>query len=370
MTNSVRAEGPALEPNTSRDSSPRPRRADLRQLARTIAVFHAKAPSGPQIDASGRGGALRERWMNNFAGLRELSPRRVSTEDLRDVEMLALDYVAGCGALLESRVDAGMIGDGHGDLLTDDIFCLSDGPRVLDCLDFDDRLRFMDVLDDVCCLAMDIERLGRPDIASQFLHWYQEFSGAVVPESLKHHYIAYRAVMRAKVTALREVADDSDEAANEVATLFAVASEHLRAARRLLVIVWGVPASGKTTMAIALGNRLAVPVLSSDRVRKETAGVSPDANASAPFRQGIYTPGMTDRTYSLLTSRAATLLGVGTFVIIDASFTTDSQRAPFREVAAAARAELTSATDAWPQAHTVDTSTTVEASLDAAGLDW
>jgi aminoglycoside phosphotransferase family enzyme len=51
--------------------------------------------------------------------------------------------------------------DGHGDLLANDIFCLDDGPRILDCLEFDARLRFGDVLADVAFLVMDFERLGR-----------------------------------------------------------------------------------------------------------------------------------------------------------------------------------------------------------------
>ena len=55
----------------------------------------------------------------------------------------------------------GRIVDGHGDLIADDVFCLDDGPRVLDCLEFDDRLRYLDGLDDAAFLAMDLERLGR-----------------------------------------------------------------------------------------------------------------------------------------------------------------------------------------------------------------
>lgn len=379
----------------------------VRHLARDVAAFHATARTGPRVEACGRSEALQERWVDNFAGLRELEPRRVSQEELLDLERLALDYVGGCGPLLESRIRAGMIRDGHGDLLADDIFCLPDGPRILDCLDFDDQLRFMDVLDDVGCLAMDMEHLGHPDLADQFLRWYAEFSGSPVPESLKHHYIAYRAVMRAKVTALREEADDSDEAAVEVAALCALAGRHLLAGRRTLVLIGGVPASGKTTLATALGDRLAAPMLSSDRVRKEMAGISPDDAASARFGQGIYASEMTDRTYALLKSRAASLLGMGTSVIIDASFTTASQRAPFRQVAATAQAnlvemrcvaeprvlrerlrrrdehrdlytdadsvvakQLASATEPWPQAREIDTSATVETSLKAACHNW
>lgn len=46
--------------------------------------------------------------------------------------------------LFDARIQSGSIVDGHGDLLAGDIFCLDDGPRILDCLDFDDKLRWLD----------------------------------------------------------------------------------------------------------------------------------------------------------------------------------------------------------------------------------
>jgi len=62
-----------------------------------------------------------------------------------------------------------MVRDGHGDLLAEDIFLLDDGLRVLDCIEFNDRLRHGDVLADVAFLAMDLERLGEPALAARFL---------------------------------------------------------------------------------------------------------------------------------------------------------------------------------------------------------
>lgn len=369
-------------------------RGDLRWLARDLAAFHALAPTGPGIDACGGSRALRGRWEDNVAGLRALSPRRISPDQLHELEVLALDYVTGCAPLLQARIDAGLIRDGHGDLLADDIFCLPDGPRVLDCLDFDEALRYMDVLDDVACLAMDLERLGRVDLAEAFLKWYSEFSGTTSPASLKHQYIAYRAVMRAKVTALRERAEGSDQAADEVAELCAIGRAHLKAGRRRLILIGGAPASGKTTLATALADRVRAPILSSDRTRKESAGISPQTPAGAGFGEGLYTTDLTDRTYALLRSRAETLLGLGESVIVDASFTQARHREPFRALAATARADLVelrcmvsppvarqrwrrraahpdrytdadehiaerlaAAAEPWPQAHPIDTST-------------
>jgi len=64
------------------------------------------------------------------------------------VQRLAGRFLAGRAPLFDARIGGGWVLDGHGDLLAEDIFCLQDGPRILDCLEFDDRLRWVDGLDD------------------------------------------------------------------------------------------------------------------------------------------------------------------------------------------------------------------------------
>ena len=121
-------------------------------------------------------------------------------------------YLRGRDALFEERIATGCVVDGHGDLRAEDIFVTPDGPRVLDCLDFSDELRWGDRLLDAAFLAMDLDDLGRPDLAGAFLAWQRELSGDTWPESLAHHYVAYRASVRAKVAAIK-AAQHEDPAA-------------------------------------------------------------------------------------------------------------------------------------------------------------
>ncbi len=138
---------------------------------------------------------------------------------ISEIAELARKFLAGRGPLLESRVSDGRIVDGHGDLLADDIYCLSDGPPVLDCLDFDDRLRWLDGLDDAAFLAMDLERLRAPDLARRFVGWYAEYSGDPAPASLRHHYVAYRAFVRAKVCCIRASQGDAEAGAKRLTVI-------------------------------------------------------------------------------------------------------------------------------------------------------
>ena len=315
----------------------------VRQIARDVAAFHARAPTGVEIAQSGSPQALTGRWRSNIDGVRRHATTSVAG-DIDRVERLALRYVDGRGTLLAERVRAGLVRDGHGDLLAGDVFCLDDGPRVLDCLEFDDRLRWMDVLDDVCCLAMDLERLGARAAAEQLLAAYEEFSGTSQPVSLRHHYVAYRALMRAKVAALRAAGTGDDPvhetAVAQTATLVRVALGHLEEGRVRLVVVGGPPASGKSTIAGAVADRLGATLLTSDRVRKEVHGRDPCRHAPAALDQGLYDEQATRRTYQELAALAASLLRRGENVVVDASFTRGWQRQLLSDVARDTSADL------------------------------
>jgi len=311
----------------------------LRQVARMLAAQHAASPRRPEISEQGSAGALWGRWSASYEQIRPLAADVLQACDIDAAQCLTERFLAGREALLSARISGGRIVDGHGDLLADDIFCLDDGPRILDCLEFDDKLRWLDGLDDAAFLAMDLERLGEPAQAEQFTRWYLEFSGDPAPTALRHHYVAYRAFVRAKVTCVRAGQGDPHAAA-AARQLTAMTLRHLRAGAITLVVIGGLPATGKSALAGALADRLGWTVLGSDRIRKELAGVSPGEQSAAGYGTGIYTPYWTERTYAELLSRAARLLAMGESVILDASWVSAGQRGAAASVAQAASADL------------------------------
>ena len=167
---------------------------------------------------------------------------------------------------------------------------------MLDCLEFDDALRFVDALDDVAFLAMDLERLGRPDLAEYFHDAYVEFSADPAPPSLWHHYLAYRAFVRVKVACLRHEQGAAD-AADAAAQHLRLCTAHLRTGSVRLALVGGLPGTGKSTVAGQLADLAGAVVLSSDRLRKELVGLSPTTSAAAAFGDGLYRPERTDEVY-------------------------------------------------------------------------
>ncbi|WP_440555701.1 AAA family ATPase [Streptomyces sp. SCPE 10] len=311
----------------------------LRSIARQLAAWHAHAPRGRDVEEQGTRDALSARWEASFAQVRALTTDGPVAGCLTEIERLVRRYLAGRKRLFDTRIEQGQVVDGHGDLLAEDVFCLDDGPRILDCLEFDDHLRYVDGLDDAAFLAMDLEQLGAGEAAAYFLARYGEYSGDLAPPSLWHHYVAYRAFVRAKVSVIqaRQGAPNAEAAARRLASM---ALRHLRTSAVGLILVGGLPGSGKSTLSGALADRLGVTLLSSDRMRKELAGIPAEQSAAAGYGEGLYTPEWTARTYAALLDRAAALLSAGESVVLDATWTDAAQREAAMCVAERTSADL------------------------------
>ena len=312
---------------------------DLRRVARLLAEFHKHADRSPAINEAARARRLAQRWTENTDTLRSYAGRFIAAADVEAVQDLAAAFLDGREQIFDERIAAGRACDGHGDLLADDIFCLDDGPRVLDCLEFDNEMRYGDVLADVAFLTMDLERLGRLDLAVEFLDAYSNDAGDVWPSSLAHHLIAYRAQVRAKVSAIRAGQGDEPSAA-AAGALLQLARRHLEAAQVRLVLLGGLPGTGKSTIAAEVGASIGAIVLRSDEVRKELAGLEPTTAAAATYGEGIYTQEATTATYAELLRQAGIALGRGETVILDASWTDGGQRDAARATAKVRNAEL------------------------------
>lgn len=294
----------------------------LRGIARALAVLHASAPTSrthPAIGEVATATAVLGNWRDNVAAMRPFAPPVLDREVLEDVWRLAERYLAGREHLLRQRIVDGLARDGHGDLLAQDIFCLDDGPRILDCLEFADRYRYGDVLLDAAFLVMDLHRLGRPAAADAFLRDYVEFSDEHHPSSLAHHYVAYRAGVRAKVACLRHEQGDP-LAGEEARSLLALTRSQLQRSRVVLALVGGLPASGKSTIAAELAGEMGWALLSTDQIRSQLLPDASPAARSAGFERGIYTPQMRGAVYDEMMSRARALLRCGMSVVLDATW--------------------------------------------------
>lgn len=305
---------------------------ELRRVAEVVAGFHATAPRGQEIDDAAGVEALLELWRTGADQLGPFVPDVLGDDEVARMLGLAEEYLHGRAPLVEQRLAAGRACDGHGDLRAEDVFCLEDGPRILDCLEFDDRLRYGDVLLDVAFLAMDLDHLGRADLAEVFLDAYRAASGDAWPPSLAHLHVAYRAHVRSKVACIRHGQGDAD-AAGSARSLHALALSHLERGRVPALLVGGAPGTGKSTLAEGLAQRLGAVRLSTDDLRGGV--VPPSAGAAGQLHAGRYAPELVGAVYDELVERARVHLGEGVPVVLDASWSSADRRAAAREVARA-----------------------------------
>lgn len=311
----------------------------VRRIARALARFHVTAATGTGVDDWGTIAAVRANWEENFAQTAPFIGRTIPAAFQDRIAIFVSDMLAHRAPLFDERVAAGRIRDGHGDLHSANICVEGRRLHLFDCLEFSPRYRCADVAAEVAFLAMDLDRYGRADLASAFVDAYVGASGDQQLLELLPFYRCYRAYVRGKVLSLglddlARPPDARAEMTRQAQRYFDLSWSHAGGiVHPLLVVTMGMPATGKTTLAHALATRLGLVHLSSDRVRKELAGVAPSARHTGAYKAGIYSTQMTRRTYTTLHRRAGRWLRRGQSTVLDATYGDPAERVALRRLA-------------------------------------
>ncbi len=309
---------------------------DMRRIAQVLAKFHAEAPRDQSV-RYGSPEAVREVVNRNLEECRVFVGDIISEAEFQRIDLFNRNFIDTNRKLLERRAATGMVRDGHGDLRSEHI-CITGEIDVIDCVEFAEGLRYADIASDLAFLLMDLDRLGAPALGHQLLTTYLEQIADPEMPRLLNFYKCSRAAVRAKVSALKSMQEEVPEPqrrnARETARdYFAAALIYAKAGSPALIVVCGLPASGKSTIAKTLAERSGFPVFNSDVIRKRLAGKAPTSRAGAQWRQGIYNPESTAATYAGLLSEAAAALRSGVGAIIDATYMESSERAKVRDLA-------------------------------------
>jgi aminoglycoside phosphotransferase family enzyme/predicted kinase len=305
---------------------------NITEIASTIANFHARASN----THSWSYGAAANVWQMTIGNLVEIEQIASAPllEKIAQIEAYNRRYIAAHWEFLNSRAHDGRIRDGHGDLRADAVYLTADEIRIIDCLEFDERLRYGDIANEIAFLAMDIDRLGRPHLSRELVaHFLCDADVAV----LMPFYKCYRATVRAKVELLRSrqqdcSAEDKQRALASAGNLLTLAFDYAAGPKPLLVVC-GASGTSKSTFAKVLSEHLGFVAFSSDVIRKQLAGIEPGQPAPAIYNQGIYTPDFTSRVYTSLLAEAKKTLNSGRGVILDATFGKRTQRQSAIELA-------------------------------------
>jgi uncharacterized protein len=294
--------------------------AMMRDLAALLARFHSDAERVTDIEPDQYAGLVQAQWNDNLADLARTSSQVIDPENCHAIEKFGAEFFLRHCDTLKRRAANGWVRDVHGDLHSEHVCFAPEGIQIFDCIEFEPRFRRCDLASEIAFLMMDIDVRGGGRLIAPFLQRYRESIDDAEANDLLPFWQCYRALVRAKVYALRgERGFDS-------------ARRYARYAARLawqpllpfILIVSGLTGSGKSTLARELSERIGVPTINSDVVRKELAGNK--RRQPAPYNQGIYSAAMTEKTYAKMTREAEKLILSGRGVILDGTFVNRSQR--------------------------------------------
>ena len=307
--------------------------AIIERVADRISEFHRAARRGPEVDALGSPEVIARNWQENFDQTAPYTGRTIPAETYESIRQWVTRWLDEHHELLRTRVNEGHICDGHGDIRAESI-CVTDGLCIFDCIEFNERFRFSDVASEVAFLAMDLEARGRPDLGYYFSEQYQGRCQDAELFNLLPFYRCYRAYVRGKVQSFRLDETELTALEREVVALrarryFDLAARYASPLRRPTVIaVTGLPGSGKTSLARAIGGELGLRVVSSDTVRKTLFEIK----ERHKYGVGPYSGDANRLTYQAVVDRSRDLLVRDGGVVLDATFRRNADRTVARDM--------------------------------------
>jgi len=315
-------------------------------LADRIAAFHAGALAAPAGDSCGTSASALDSALENFHQMLPLAKSRQDRARLLALRQWTRREHTLRGEALEARKSAGAIRECHGDLHLGNIALIDGDPVPFDCIEFNDRFRWIDVMNEVAFLVMELDYRGRGELGWRFLNRYLESTGDYAGISVLRFYLVYRALVRAKVHLMRSrqrdlARPDRRRLLKAFRAYLRLAHRYSAAPRSALAITHGLSGSGKSTVTQSLAERVGAIRLRSDVERKRLHGMTALARSRSEPGGGIYTRTATAATYRRLGSLARAILEAGYPAIVDATFLKRTERETFRAIADACSVPFT-----------------------------
>jgi aminoglycoside phosphotransferase family enzyme/predicted kinase len=307
-------------------------RQHLQSLAKRLTEFHTDLPPDTSDAGYGNADQIAAPARQNFQQLALLLDA-CHSERLQDLQAASEAEFQRCQLLFEQRQQTGKVRECHGDLHLGNIVLLGCQPTLFDGIEFNPGLRWIDVINDLAFLLMDLQHRQRPDLAFACLDAYLQVSGDYAGLSVLRFYLGYRALVMAKVSAIRAKQLGGPVDLTQCEGYLRLAEQIYLPVKPALIITYGLPGCGKTSVSQIVLEKYQAIRLRSDVERKRLFGLSAEQNSDSAITGGIYTPEATQRTYQHLLDVSRQILQSGFSVIVDAAFLKLSERESFRQLA-------------------------------------
>jgi hypothetical protein len=305
---------------------------DIERIVEVLEPFYRNQQPGADVLERGQPQNVRDVLVSNLESTRDMVDACITSPAFKAISFFHDCWFSQRSDLLRQRVERGWIKDGHGDLRPQHINVGADKVRIYDCVEFDEKLRHVDVAADIAFLVMELDHRQTQSLSREFV---SKMSQALEDDRFMNMlalYKCYRAVVRAKVEYLRsqesEVSDDQQQASwRQAQAYFHQACSYAVAPEKpAVLVVMGTVGVGKSSVATRLSEDLGWQRVSSDRLRKEMAELPLDQRPPEAIREQLYSQEMTEQVYQQLVDTASRAVENDQHVILDATFSRASHR--------------------------------------------
>ena len=303
--------------------------AEINRVISRLHQFYESENPTSEIEEWGRPERLRISTNENFEQAKPFVGKTTSSVALEAIRQFTNNFYEANGRLFEERIQQRRIRDCHGDLHLDHIHLTPETVTIYDCIEFNDRFRFIDIANDLAFLAMDFDferqhKLGDLLLRNAALEFRD--SGML---KLADFYKCYRALVRGKIESIQA---NSEKHAQRARRYFHLALRYATTGSEpLVLVVMGRVATGKTSVAKQLARELDWPLFCSDHIRKTLAGVPLTVRTPPELRDKVYSNQMTEKTYGKLVEKGLAAVTAHSGVVLDATFSKRRRRDCLRD---------------------------------------
>jgi len=188
---------------------------NIENIAKAIADFHNNSERSKEIDKFGKISVVKFNTDENFQQTKKFINNSITKNQFFGLKEWTDEFYKNNPNLFSTRIINGKIRDCHGDLHMEHIV-LTDPIIIFDCIEFNNRFRYSDIISDISFLLMDLEFNDGKKLADRLLNKYliytQQKNENKINDLIKFYKI-YRAYVRGKVTSF--ILDDKNISENK-----------------------------------------------------------------------------------------------------------------------------------------------------------
>lgn len=295
-------------------------------VANKLARFYNRVPVQDEVSQWGTRENIRLSIEENFEQIKPFIKNTIQPLEFRVIRAFQFYFLENNAALFQQRIDDGKILECHGDLKAEHVHVEDGEVNVYDCIEFNERFRCIDILNDVAFLSMDLDFRHKYNLSNFFVDEITKQVEEGEFMDLLDFYKSYRAFVKGKVesftsASLEVPAKIRHKCSEKARKYFKLSLKYaLIGSQATLVVVYGGVATGKTTLAQKIAKHMGIQHFNSDFIRKQMAGIPTYERTKEEDLHRVYSKEMTEQVYTALFERGIECAFQEGTAILDATF--------------------------------------------------